>query len=447
MPQVDPNWPVLVGLQQRALEAADTIELAFLIGNETWHLVPYRQAAVFLPDALGRPRLTVVSGLVSTLEDTPLTLWLTEVRKALDESAEGSSQPRRMIAHDLPPHLREGWAEWWPEHALWAPLTTPAGQSLGGVFYVRDEVWSDAEIAEIGLLHRHYAYCLKTFQPRTSLLVGAWQRLRQQPQRLKRIAIGLGLALLIPVPLSVLAPAEIVALKAEAVSAPVEGVVKTFHVAPNQPVKAGQPLFSLDDTTLRNRRDVAVQALAVARSDALATNQKAFDNQQSKGELAALLGKVREKEAEVAYLNEQLGRIDIAASHDGIFVYGDPNDWIGKPIVTGERIGQLAQPDDLGVLVWVPVGDAIALERGAGMRIYLQVSPLHALSAELIETSYQATLSPDNVASYRIRGKLESGESAHLGLRGVAKVYGGWRPFIYWALRRPLGALRQWTGL
>lgn len=447
MPQVDPNWPVLVGLQQRALEAADTIELAFLIGNETWHLVPYRQAAVFLPDALGRPRLNVVSGLVSTLEDTPFTLWLTDVRKALDESAEGSGQPRRLIAHDLPPHLHEGWAEWWPEHALWTPLTTPAGQHLGGVFYVRDEVWSDEEIAEISLLHRHYAYCLKSLQPRASLLGGIWQHLRRQPQRLKRIAIGLCLALLIPVPLSVLAPAEIVALKAEAVSAPVEGVVKAFHVSPNQPVKAGQPLFSLDDTTLRNRRDVAIQALAVARSDALATNQKAFDNQQSKGELAALLGKVREKEAEVAYLNEQLGRIDITASHDGIFVYGDPNDWIGKPIVTGERIGQLAQPDDLGVLVWVPVGDAIALERGADMRIYLQVSPLHALSAELIETSYQATLSPDNVASYRVRGKLESGESAHLGLRGVAKVYGGWRPFIYWALRRPLGALRQWTGL
>src|SRR5574343_326255 len=170
MPQVDPNWPVLVGLQQRALEAADQTELAFLMGNETWHLVPYRQAAVFLPDAFGRPRLTVVSGLVSTLEDTPLTLWLADVREALASMEEGCQQARRLVAQDLPPHLREGWAEWWPEHALWAPLTNPSGQHLGGVFYVRDEVWSDAEIAEIGLLHRHYAHCLNTFPPRTSLL-------------------------------------------------------------------------------------------------------------------------------------------------------------------------------------------------------------------------------------------------------------------------------------
>ena len=43
--------------------------------------------------------------------------------------------------------------------------------------------------------------------------------------------------------------------------------------------------------------------------------------------------------------------------------------------------------------------------------------------------------------------QLAAGDSAHIGLRGVAKVYGGWRPFIYWVMRRPLGALRQWIGL
>ena len=36
-----------------------------------------------------------------------------------------------------------------------------------------------------------------------------------------------------------------------------------------------------------------------------------------------------------------------------VFFFGDElsNDWIGKPVTTGERIAQLAQPDDLGVLV------------------------------------------------------------------------------------------------
>ena len=81
------------------------------------------------------------------------------------------------------------------------------------------------------------------------------------------------------------------------------------------------------------------------------------------------------------------------------------------------------------------------------MRVYLQTAPLNALNASLQQTSYQATLSPDGVAAYRIRGKLDDGNRAHIGLRGVAKIYGEWRPFAYWLLRRPLGALRQWMGM
>lgn len=447
MTEANASLPALLGLQQRAMEVDDETALCFLVANETWHLRPYRQAALFLQDRLGRPQLTVVSGLVSTLEDTPFTLWLTEVCTALAADPASGTKARQLTAATLPESLREGWAEWWPKHALYQPLVTPAGQFLGAVLYVRDDAWKEDELALFALIHRHYAYCLGTFRRERLSWRAHWHKLRANPRRLKQIAFGLAVLLLFPVRLSVLAPAEIIALKAEAVAAPTDGVVKTFHVQPNQPVKVGQPLFSLDDTTLRNRRDIAQKTLAVARSDALAAGQKAFDSLQSKSELAALQGRVREKEAELLYLDELLGRIDVVAAHDGVFIYGDPNDWLGKPVVTGERIAQLAQPDELGALIWVPVGDAIALEVGASMRVYLQVAPLSALSGSLIQTSYQATLSPENVASYRVRGKLDEGDRAHIGLRGVAKVYGGWRPLIYWVMRRPLGALRQWIGL
>ncbi|MCY1380047.1 hypothetical protein D9M69_678280 [compost metagenome] len=49
--------------------------------------------------------------------------------------------------------------------------------------------------------------------------------------------------------------------------------------------------------------------------------------------------------------------------------------------------------------------------------------------------------------AYRVRGRLADEGRAHIGLRGVAKVYGEWQPIAYWLLRRPLGALRQWVGL
>ncbi|MBI5334825.1 MAG: HlyD family efflux transporter periplasmic adaptor subunit [Burkholderiales bacterium] len=430
---------------------ATASDIGTYVAGSTWLTIIRADGTVVVDQQIADK---VLGGLASTAEDTPYTLWLAQVQRALpslhplpDGMPPAPDGGRALTAADLPGPLRAGWAEWWPQHALWLPLTAPDGQSLGGVFYVRDEPFQDAERALLAVLHGHYAFCLQALQARRRRLL---PRLADDPRRrrwLRGLVLAAALATLIPVRLSVIAPAEIVALEAQAVAAPTDGVIKAFHVQPNQPVKAGQKLFSLDDTTLRNRREVAVQALEAARADALAASQKAFDDAQAKGGVATLQGRVREKEAEVAYLDELLGRIEVRAAHDGVFVFGDPNDWIGKPVVTGERIAQLARPDDLGVLVWVPVGDAIALERGAPMRVYLQVAPLDALSAQLVETSYQATLSPDEVASYRVRGRLLPGEQAHIGLRGVAKVYGDWRPFLYWVLRRPLGALRQWVGL
>lgn len=446
-----PDWPLLVSLQQRSLQAQDTAELGFLIANETWHLVPFRQAFVFTHDLFGKARLKTVTGLATLQGDTPYTLWLERVAHLMNDTFTATG-PQRFGAAMLAKDLREGWLEWWPEHALFAPLSLPgggkAGQRLGFVVYLRDTPWDDSEVQLLTLLHETYAQTLALFQRQTPTLLERLSALRQNRRRY-RVAVGiLVLALFFPVRLSTLAPAEIVAQQAEAIAAPMDGILKTFHVPPNAAVRAGQILFSLDDTTLRNRREVALKTLSIAQADALSAQQKAFDSLQSKAELAALTGRVREKEAEVAYLDELLTKVDIRARQDGIVVYGDPNDWIGKPVVTGERVVQLAQPNDLGVLVWLPVNDAIALEEGTLIRLYLQVTPLSALTARLTQTSYQASISPEGIAAYRIRGVLQdSSKDARIGLRGMAKLYGDWRPLIYWMLRRPLGSLRQWFGI
>lgn len=389
----------------------------------------------------------MVSGLVSAIEDTPFTLWARQVGAHLDRLDAGANQPRTLTADALTAALRDGWSEWWPLHALYQPLVTPAGRRLGVVVYVRDEPWQEDDIELMRLLHGHYAHCLASFQQARPSIAERWRSLRRAPWRLALLGVLAAALAFIPVRLSVLAPAEIIALQSEVVTAPMEGVVRGVHVPPNQPVTQGQLLFSLDDTTLRNRLDITQEALAVARADALAGEQKSFDNPQSKAELSKLRAQVREKEAEVAYIEDLLSRIHVLASHPGVLIYGDPNDWLGKPVVTGERMAQLADPDALGVLIWVPVDDAIALQPGATIRVYLQVSPLNALDASLIQTSYQATLSPGGIASYRIRGRLDAATPVHIGLRGVAKLYGDSQPLIYWIMRRPLGTLRQWIGL
>ncbi|MCL2656883.1 MAG: efflux RND transporter periplasmic adaptor subunit [Betaproteobacteria bacterium] len=451
MTQIDPAglWPVYASLQRQALQAEDIAALGFVVANETWHLVPYQQACVCLVDGLGRLQLQTVSGLVSVHESTLFTQWVQKVctHRLAGCSPQGGSLAQPFTVADLPADLAASWQEWWPAHALCLPLDTLRGVRVGALLLTAEQPWSDPQRHWLQLLRDTYAHAFAYLRGRPLRWHAYWQRWKQQPRRLLWPAAGVLALLALPVRTSVLAPAEIIALHAEAVTVPVDGVVKAFHVEPNHNVHAGDLLVSLDDTTLRNRLAVATEALATAKADALAAQQKAFDQNQSRADLATLQGRVRERSAELTYLQESLQRLEVHASHDGLFVYSDPNDWLGKPVTTGERLGQLAQPGALGVLVWLPVADAINLSEGADMRVYLQVHPLSALSAILEQTSYQASLSPEGVASYHIRGRLIDGKAEHIGLRGVAKVYGDRYPLAYWILRRPLGTLRQRVGL
>jgi len=435
----------LLHLEARARAARDLPSLDFVIANETWQLAPYRQAMVFRRDALGRSTLAAVSGLAVLEGDAPFTLWINRLAahawKAFPEAS-------AFTGRDVPAEFADGWDEWLPPHALFIPLAGPDGERIGAVIFGRDEPWSGPVIAQLVRLHEAYGYSVWALTRGASLGSRLAARLRRSSWWFKAAFVAALLALLIPVRMNVLAPAEVIALEAQVVAAPMDGVVEAFQVRPNQEVKKDQPLFTLDRTTLASRREVAQKALEVARTDALLAAQKAFNSDESRAELAVLRGRVREREAELAYIDAQLARVEVRAPASGVAVYGDPNDWVGKPVQTGERIVLLADPADAGILIWLPVADAINLEPGAEIRLFLHVAPLQPLSGSLTQTSYQATPSPDGISAYRIRGRFQGDAGiARIGLKGTAKVYGERRPLGYLVFRRPLATLREWTGL
>lgn len=117
-------------------------------------------------------------------------------------------------------------------------------------------------------------------------------------------------------------------------------------------------------------------------------------------------------------------------------------------MVTGERILLLADPAQPAMQINLPVADAIALDVGAPVKLYLTTHPLTSLAGRVTETSYQALTTPDGIAAYRLRAAFDSRpEEARLGLRGTAKIYGNWVVLGYYLLRRPLASVREWTGL
>ena len=138
-----------------------------------------------------------------------------------------------------------------------------------------------------------------------------------------------------------------------------------FHVQPNQSVKAGQVLFEFDKAPLEARYDVASQSLATAQAEYRQSAQLALSDAKSKAQMALVQGKIDERKAEADFLHGQLERALVVAPHDGVALFDDPFEWIGKPVVTGERIMRIAAPDDVEIEAWLPVGDAIPLAAGA----------------------------------------------------------------------------------
>jgi HlyD family secretion protein/Biotin-lipoyl like len=444
-------------VERLARQAPTNAALAFSMANDAWGLLGYRQALVLRKSA-GRWGVLAISGLVDAGETTPYQNWLRRVAAHLDQTersrqttpadanaAENSAEDTALNSlkpGHLPPELAQEWSQWWPEDVVYAFLQARGGGVNGLAFYLFDSPMQATRTASLNRLAEVWlhAWAMLSGPARTRWLPGTRTRLI--------VAAVLLAALLIPVRQSVLAPAEIISLESVVLASPVEGVVREVLVRPNQAVAADQPLVALDDTTLRNRREVLLKSVGSVQAELLATRQKSFDSLQSRGEIAPLSGRVEERRAELAYIDEQLGRMVVPSPKAGITVFGDPNDWRGRPVAAGERVMLIANPAKLGVLVHVPVADAIALKPGAPVRLFLHVAPLAPLDGEVIETGYQAMPSPDNVASYRIRASLDAGsDGSRIGLKGTAKLYGARVALGYWLLRRPLAAAREWAGL
>jgi multidrug resistance efflux pump len=432
----------LLQIEARALEAPTLAALRFTIVNETHALTPYRQAALFEPDGT-KLRLVAASGLVSVANDSPFAVWLSQFAQRFPREV----GVHRLDFEDANDEDASNWSEWLPDHLLLVPLKNKQDTLLGWVMYAREQAWTDHDTALILRLHTVYGYCHASLGHTQQSAWSGFKKLFNHRNRWL-IAGALVLSMLIPVRLSVLAPAEVIALNAKAVSAPQDGVVGSFAVQPNARVKAGDLLFSLDDSALSNRRQVAIQGLEVAKADAHIAQQRAFGDAKSKSEVAVALGRVREKEAELAAVDSQAQRVEIRAQQDGVAIFADTNDWLGRPVQTGERVMQLAQPEDSGVLVWLSVSDAINLDLGAPAKLFLHTEPLSPRAAKLIEASYQSSLSPDGVAAYRLRARFDEGtDLPRIGLRGTARISGDWVILGYFLFRRPLSTVREWTGL
>lgn len=458
-PLSDQALTVLLNLARQARRAATPQELGFLAVNDSHALVPYRQAALWLSDAA----VLALSGVVQLEANAPYVQWLDSVCRTLCKADQPvSAQPRAIDLATLPQALAQDWNEWLPTYGFWMPFSAQYDQQdtlppsgPGGLLLARETPWQPEEmrlLAEWLDIWRHAWWALAPVTA-PKFWRGWLGRLRRPVKgegwgAKTRIAWALAAAAVcfFPVRLTVLVPGELVPANPAVIRAPQDGVIGSFFVKPNAIVTPGQSLFDLDSTALTSRLEVAQQALAGAEAESRQAAQLAVSDGKYKSQLALLTGKVEERRADVDYLRGQLERAHVVAPQGGMAVFDDPSEWVGKPVATGERIMRVATPEDVEIEAWLPIGDAIPMDNGAPVTLYLNASPLSPVAAQIRYLAHDALQRPDGNYAYRVRATLKESASHRIGLKGTAKLTGGRAPLCYWVLRKPFAALRQWIG-
>ena len=436
-----PAFELLLQIEAEARRAPTVGELAFLIANETLRLSRVRQ--IFVLAARGSDfRIASVSSIGEVDRNGLRILWIESVVAAL------AADVGLAAAHEfsLPAYGGADPAEAgsYPFRYLrWFPFALRDGHVFAGMLIAREMPWNEADVVVTARLADTYAH--------------AWGALAG-PKRLKRrltvkptlaaAAVGAAILAVFPVSLTVLSPTEVVAIGPRIVAAPLDGVVREIRVEPNQTVAEGDILLTMADTVLRNELAVAERDVNVASAGLKRISQAAVSDPKMRSDLALSRTELELATAKRDYARDLFERSTVRAPSTGIAVYTEKRDWIGRPVSTGERIMEIADPARLELRIDVPVADAIALGVGARVRAFLDSDPLHPVTASLRSVSFEARRIEDNTLAYRSYALVEDpGTAMRLGVHGTAQVAGNKVPLAFYLFRRPVAAIRQWIGL
>ncbi|WP_224653990.1 efflux RND transporter periplasmic adaptor subunit [Pectobacterium versatile] len=423
-------------LERQARAANSTEELAYCIVNDSQPLFSFRHAALVI-----NGKVRAVTGVTQPAPHAPFVAFVERTCTQLSSVGEKALAQCRVIqASQLDEQSRKDWQALSAPEALWSPLNDRQGNPFGAIWYAREQPWQSTDQVLAEQLSGAFSHAWLALEPQTP----RWRR--RARWKIVVPALLLLACMFIPVRQSVLAPAEVIPHQGRVVAAPLDGVIQSFTVLPNQSVRQGEVLVRFDSTTLKAQADVAERALNVAEAEHRASSQRAFQDADSKARLDFLAAQVAQKRAERDYANALLSRAEIRAERDGIAVFADATRWMGKPVRTGERLMELADPALTALRIELDVGDAIQLQQEAPITLFLDSDPLTPHAALLERIAYESEQTPAGNLAYRLDARFTD-TPPRIGLRGTAKISGDYVPLAVYLFRRPLAVIRQAIGL
>ncbi len=435
---------MLLTLEAEARQLLTAKELIFFITNETRKILNYRQAFCVQLKGDNTCETISVSSIANVERNAPLISSLEAGLRYLRRN-KALNKAYSFKTGDLGTEHSADLEQYPFPYFLWMPFATRNGMVFTGLLMARETPWSERDTSVAVRLSSAYGHALCALVSARRMFFAKFDR---KPWILGATFLAL-LALFIPIPMSTLAPVEVVSRDPIMIAAPIEGVIETIKIEPNTRVKTGDILLSFQNTALKNKFDIAERAVQVAKAKELKAVQSAFSDTAGRHEVAITTAELKLSEAERDYARDMLVKTVLVSPKDGLAIFSSRKDWEGKPVMQGERIIEIADPANIEFGIDLSVKDAIVLHEGAEVKVFLDSDPLHALNAVLNRASYHAQPSAANGLSYTVFAKLNNSADVlpRIGYRGTAQIYGT-RTFLgFYLFRRPISALRQMIGM
>ena len=435
----------LIGLEKKTREAKTEDELNFVIVNETRQLVDYISSFLLLKSSSNNFSVKATSDLATVDRTSPLISYLEKIinhkdhRDTKDIQTIDLEKTSKSLKIKKPKNI--------PGFILQVPLFSAQQGFQGFLILSKNQTFNENEIDLLTHLANTFGHAQNTFKSGSS--VNQFFKKNLGSKLFWSTLILLIIISIVPIKMSSTAPVDVVPSNPKLVTAPFDGVVKSITINNNDKVSAGDLVVLLEDLDLNNEYNLAQQSLQIAEKELLRSRQSSFSDTKEKARIAELAAQVDLKKAELNSVTKRLKNSKIYSTQNGIAIVDRKSEWQGRPVSVGEKIITIANQNEIEFLIWLPVKDSLVIQKNSLVKVFLDINPMKSLEGKLLRASYQPSLSPEGILSYKLTASYEgdANKLPRIGLRGTAKVYGSEVSVFYYLFRKPITFMRQLIGI
>ena len=436
----------LIQLEFNLKNCENDSELFYSIVNQTIEIINYDQAVLVGLDYSSKLKVEAISNVVSVDSTSPFVQYILDLSNKL-KNLYSNDEIKLVNQTELSKDIKEQIKEFSPSNIVWIPLKT-IKNNIEVEFYLilfRNDFFEQKDLEILNYLATSYKYFL--FANRKDSFRTKLRSLKINNKYLKYSLIAIFLAMFLPIKMSVIAPCEIQAKDPFVVTSPIDGSIDEIKVNSNEFVQKDKLIVKIKDVDLINAYEIAKKKLDTVQAELHSMKQAGFYDIDKKSQISRLESEVALKEAELNYSKSLLDKTDIYSQTQGIAVVDNPNEWKGKPVITGEKILLIANPNEVEIKIMLSVKDALFLKESAEVKIFLDNKIFETWDAKISEIFYKPQVTPENIVSYKIIADFDdlkqNEEIPKIGLRGTAKIYSQNVTLFFYLFRKPITSLRQ----